>query len=83
MSLLWPTNIKLEPTALARFGRVGHWFFAGTATLSAVAGVWDGWNQRASPDGYGPNYTGLWLGLMAGAGLWLAGRAFRYVFSGE
>ncbi len=83
MGLFWPSQIKSEPSTLARFGRVGHWSLALCGAASMAGGIYSGISEAQSTSEYGPNYSTFWLLLIFGACLWLAGRGFRYIFSAE
>lgn len=78
-SLLWPTTLKAEPTVLTRTGRVLHWTATGLASLfllliPAIATNGDPVDQNI----VGFVFAGAWA-----TGLFLVGRALRYILSGE
>ena len=98
LNFFWPRTHNPSPNGLTRFGRVLHWIAAGIFLLLFVPGVaWLGLSlfqfvtderslsyDRSYVTRYWPN--SLYLGLMLsgfGAFFYLAGRALRYIFSGE
>lgn len=83
MNFLWPRSPTPSPSALNRFGRVIHWTFTGIAALSAVACVWSGIAELFSKSEYGPDFGAAIVAAIVFALFFLAGRAARYVLSGE
>jgi len=87
MRFLWPTRLDPDPTAIVRFGRVLHWI----GTILAIAVIAIGALIVA-------NYALGWMGsatvlrdvalgscvtLAFASVVYFAGRALRYIFSGE
>ena len=90
MSFFWPTKLNPEPNALVRFGRVLHWIGAGLSALLGIGMVFTLLlaAQAYSNHGYMHYSVNGYLGgtlMLAIAALLinLAGRALRYIFSGE
>lgn len=80
MNFLWPANSKTETTALGRIGRVLHWLFT-AAAIALIAG-----GLAVLPSLLNPysNAGGAALGFAGGAvGVYLFGRALRYIMSNE
>lgn len=78
MGLFWPAQRKAQPSAIERLGRVLHWLavIIGVA-ISGIAF----WGMIATPS---PNAQVLFLvALIFAIAVSLAGRALRYIFSGE
>lgn len=78
-AMFWPTKVNPNPTVLTRFGRVVHWVACGLATLfvlllSAIA---------TNGDPIASNTVGFVLVGAWAVGLFLAGRALRYILSAE
>jgi hypothetical protein len=80
MNLIWPSSRAAQPTAIARLGRVTHWFALVVAVFwlllclalapgFSAAGIGSGWVVGS--------------GLVGAALIALVGRAARYVLSGE
>ncbi len=84
MSFFWPTNLKADPGALARLGRVLHWI----ALILAAGLIWAGWSVGVSHLEY---ELLTWTWIMRAMGPWLVGavlvaqlgRGLRYIFAGE
>jgi hypothetical protein len=77
MRFFWPSKLNPTPNVLTRFGRVLHW-------LATVIGlVWFvGWASVSGQyDSQWPFYVAF--GAVTGFPIFLAGRALRYIFSGE
>lgn len=94
MRFLWPSQLNPEPTALTRFGRVLHWIATGLfALIAALAVGLAAFSIYVFNDQRAYNYADqqyllnslTWIAaILAFGGLvYLAGRAFRYIFSGE
>ena len=78
-AMLWPVKLNPNPTVLTRFGRVVHWIACGLAALfvlliPAIA---------TNGDPIVSNTVGFVLVAAWASGLFLAGRALRYVLSAE
>ena len=73
MNLLWPMNPTLDPGGVARLGRVLHWAITAGAVACFASGA-NIINEEA--------YSGA-AAMMYGGGLFLFGRAMRYILSGE
>lgn len=78
-AIFWPTRINPSPTVLTRFGRVVHWIACGLAALFVllIVGIATNGDPMTSKT-VGFVFAGLWA-----VGLFLAGRALRYIFSAE
>lgn len=98
MRFLWPNKLDPEPTAAVRFGRVLHWIATAMAVLIAAgatfafglavyqaatfAGYWSRYSDTYYA--YWPNSAGAGAALLVfGLLVYFAGRALRYIFSGE
>ncbi len=74
MGFLWPTDPDPDPSGVARFGRVVHWLL----TAGAALFVWGLIDDRLNNSG------GDWqLFAIFAAIFFVAGRAARYILSGE
>ena len=91
MDFFWPTKLKAEPSGIARLGRVLHWMALIAAITFLGAAGWLDWLGQTSPNN-GWTYESyslesaagaLLLPAMAATGIYLAGRAVRYVLAGE
>lgn len=76
-AFLWPKEIKPEPRGVARLGRVLHWVITAGALLVMIGCAYtyltgEEWERQSAL-----------AGLVAGAGLFIVGRAARYIFAGE
>jgi hypothetical protein len=76
--LFWPKAIKLEPRGVARLGRVLHWAITFAACLTVIGCAYhylttsNDWDRQSAL-----------AGMVAGIGLFMFGRAVRYVLSAE
>lgn len=78
-AMFWPTKVNPNPTVLTRFGRVAHWVACGLAALfvlliPAIA---------TNGDPIAGNTVGFALVWAWAVGLFLTGRALRYILSAE
>ena len=78
LRFFWPTKLNGEPDTLTRFGRVLHWIATALALLAASLGVL----LTITSVGSGRE-AGIVLGSSFAIIVYFAGRALRYVFSGE
>lgn len=97
MRFLWPTRLNDNPSGFTRFGRVLHWiatgFFViagGACLVGAAVGAYQHltgyveYGYYGTPYSPGLNTLGLSAALFALVFLtYMAGRALRYIFSGE
>ncbi len=83
MSLLWPDISKADTTIVGRFGRVLHWLSLAIAAITCVVTVWtwkaDGWNETTL-DRQIDFVVGPFIAALV---IYAAGRALRYILSGE
>jgi drug/metabolite transporter (DMT)-like permease len=82
-NFFWPTTRDPAPTGFKRFGRVVHWIGTGLAAAIVVFGVVatsDHWQNTGYLDDV---WKGLAATFVCAALFSLAGRALRYIFSGE
>jgi hypothetical protein len=79
MGFFWPTKIKAEPGAFARLGRVLHWLCVAIAAIAVFINLS---NYINATQGYEREYSLQFAGIVGG-GLFMLGRAIRYIFSGE
>lgn len=78
-ALFWPTRVNPNPTVLTRLGRVTHWLACGLASLFALLIPLIATNgDPLTSNGVGFILVGGWA-----VGLFLAGRALRYILSAE
>lgn len=78
-AMFWPVKVNPNPTVLTRFGRVVHWIGCGLAALfvlliPAIA---------TNGDPIASNTVGFVLVGAWAIGLFLAGRALRYILGAE
>ena len=78
-AIFWPTKVNPNPTALTRFGRVVHWIACGLAALFVLLVPVIATNG----DPISSNTIGFFLVGAWAVGLFLAGRALRYILSAE
>lgn len=96
MRFFWPNQLNPSPSGFTRFGRVLHWIATAIFLLLFVPGAFAlavGAQQYATSAGYqyGDYYTYYWpstvtagaAGTIVGTLVYFAGRALRYIFSGE
>lgn len=84
MSFFWPGEVKPQPNAMVRLGRVLHWTITAVAVAMVVAAFADDYSRALLSD---PR-AGFWYWLanttIAGAPfVFIFGRAVRYILSGE
>jgi len=95
-NFIWPTSRNPSPGAVTRFGRVLHWIATATSVPLVVFGIgYVGLAAYQSATNAGSSYSGYFypywpntiaIGLFAIAVallFYFAGRALRYIFSGE
>ena len=92
MRFFWPNKLNPNPGVFTRLGRVIHWIATVPAAImlaGAAFFLWQGlYTQFVSRVGYysgsPEGYFGMALGALTFAVvLYFAGRALRYIFSGE
>lgn len=77
MSWLWPEETSAEPSALGRAGRVVHWIAILAATPLVALTLW------ALSEREGDSWPFAVIPLSIAGGIYLTGRAIRYILAGE
>lgn len=77
--MFWPMKVNPNPTVLTRIGRVVHWIACGLAALFVLLIPVIATNG----DPIASNAVGFVLVGAWGVGLFLGGRALRYILSAE
>ena len=85
MSLWWPNQLKPNPDSKVWVGRTLHWLGAVCGSICLILGLWMCFVAAVSEFWHGTFFgpIALFGGLVVGATVYLVGRAFRYVLSGE
>lgn len=77
-AFLWPVSLKANPGCLGRLGRVLHWAISAGAAVTLFAAVY---TLAIAQTEYGPRDA---LGMAAASiGIFVFGRALRYVLAAE
>ena len=87
MGFFWPAKLNHDANALVRFGRVLHWIGTGLFALIGSGAIFSfglAIYQAATFEYYWPNTAVTGVGVLVfGLLCYFAGRALRYIFSGE
>lgn len=80
MRFLWPNRLNPSPGVLTRFGRVLHW--TGVAMGVGFCLMWVITSTTMAAYPY-TQWSYIAVGVLGGFFSAMAGRALRYIFSGE